>query len=125
MHGDLHAGNVALRDGRFATFDWTDASVAHPFFDLVTFARPPRDLPGGDALAARITAAYLALWEDYESPERLRDAWRLARIAGSLHQTVSYRSILAGLEDAARWEHADGLRRFTADSLDQLDESIA
>jgi hypothetical protein len=37
VHGDLHAGNIGLRGGRSVFFDWTDACVAQPFLDLVTF----------------------------------------------------------------------------------------
>ena len=34
LHGDLHLGNVALRDGGYLFFDWTDACIGFPFLDL-------------------------------------------------------------------------------------------
>jgi len=34
VHGDLHSGNIAVREGAYLYFDWTDGCVAHPFFDL-------------------------------------------------------------------------------------------
>lgn len=120
VHGDLHEGNIAVRDGRLQVFDWTDACVAHPFFDLVTLL-PSREQPAGAALAERMLSEYLRLWERYETAERLREAWRLASIAGSLHQLVSYRHIVAGLEPLSRWENADGLIEFAQQLLGELD----
>ncbi|MBI1880332.1 MAG: phosphotransferase [Chloroflexi bacterium] len=35
VHGDLHTGNVALVEGKLLFFDWTDACVTHPFFDVM------------------------------------------------------------------------------------------
>ena len=45
VHGDLHLGNVAHHDGLLTVFDWSDASVGHPFVDLVTLTRssPPEE----------------------------------------------------------------------------------
>ena len=39
VHGDLHLGNVARGPAGYRFFDWTDACVAHPFFDLLTLRR--------------------------------------------------------------------------------------
>jgi aminoglycoside/choline kinase family phosphotransferase len=36
VHGDLHLHNVAVDAGRYQFFDWTDACVSHPFFDLIS-----------------------------------------------------------------------------------------
>lgn len=36
VHGDLHLGNVARYAGSYLFFDWTDACVAHPFFDTIS-----------------------------------------------------------------------------------------
>jgi Phosphotransferase enzyme family len=36
VHGDLHLHNVAVNAGRYLFFDWTDACVSHPFFDLIS-----------------------------------------------------------------------------------------
>lgn len=35
VHGDLHAGNVVLREDRITFFDWTDAAISHPFVDMI------------------------------------------------------------------------------------------
>ncbi|HUM71585.1 MAG TPA: alpha/beta fold hydrolase, partial [Chloroflexota bacterium] len=35
VHGDLHGGNVAVQGNDFIYFDWTDACISHPFFDML------------------------------------------------------------------------------------------
>ena len=34
VHGDLHLSNVSRQAGQYVLFDWTDACVSHPFFDM-------------------------------------------------------------------------------------------
>jgi aminoglycoside phosphotransferase (APT) family kinase protein len=104
VHGDLHAKNIAVRNGRYLFFDWTDGCVSHPFFDLVVMLRHAAVLPDASAAVPRLRDAYLALWTDYEPMPRLRQAWALAAPLGALHQAVSYQHIVASLEPAARHE---------------------
>ncbi len=99
VHGDLNLGNVALRGGQYLFFDWTDACVSHPFFDLLTIVWEE------DAAArARLLAAYLQIWTAYAPLEELHAAWKLAEPLCSLHQAISYRSIVVNIEPAARHE---------------------
>jgi hypothetical protein len=97
VHSDLHIGNVAARDGSLLFFDWTDACVTHPFFDLVSIFDEE-----DAAVQARLRDAYLAGWGGYASPERLLEAWALARTLSDLHQAVTYQHILMGLEPSAQ-----------------------
>ena len=85
LHGDLHPRNVAVRDGRALSFDWTDGSVSHPFLDLVTFAEERSPI----SQDKRLTDAYLAEWEEFASPADLRRALELANELGALHQTMT------------------------------------
>ncbi|MGP3919538.1 phosphotransferase [Nonomuraea sp. 10N515B] len=88
VHGDLHLGNVARGPLGYLFFDWTDAAIAHPFLDLSSqFFQP-----GGSALDG-----YLARWADFDSPERLRAAWKLAAPLCALNQAISYASLAAHL----------------------------
>jgi aminoglycoside phosphotransferase (APT) family kinase protein len=109
VHGDLHGGNTAIRDGTPIFFDWTDVCLSHPFLDLMTL------LYEEEAVEVRLRDAYLALWTDYEPPERLLAAWTLARPLCALHQAVSYQAIMASLEARTRRENTgdagDWLRR--------------
>jgi hypothetical protein len=104
VHGDLHGGNVAIRDGRFLVFDWTDTCVAHPFLDPHMLCLDTSD---EDRVLLRET--YLAAWTGYEPIERLREAWALAEKLYGLHQAVSYQSMVNHVEEIVRGELVDGL----------------
>ena len=99
VHGDLHLSNVALVDGHYVFFDWTDAGVTHPFFDLIDVFRE-RD----DSVRERLRDAYLSMWLDYEPMDRLLDIWKDAESLAMLHHAVSYRHILANVEPGAGGE---------------------
>ncbi|MFD7155790.1 aminoglycoside phosphotransferase family protein [Kribbella sp. NPDC059898] len=86
LHGDLHPRNLAVRDGKVLAFDWTDAALAHPFLDLVTFVEPRSPLSADP----RVRDAYLAEWEEYATPTALRRAVDLAEEVGVLYQTITY-----------------------------------
>ena len=96
MHGDLHVGNVARRNGRLAYFDWTDACVAHPFVDLHSL-RWARD----EAERAAQLDATSSRGGRWRRARRLREAAALAGVVIPLHHAVSYRTIVAGLEPAS------------------------
>jgi hypothetical protein len=103
VHGDLHTGNVALRDGQPALFDWTDASVAHPFVDLATL------FDDDEEPTPRMADAYLASFREVAPPERLRAPLRLGRALGALLQAVSYHHIARSCEPAARTDWAGAI----------------
>lgn len=108
VHGDLNLGNVALHNEQYMFFDWTDACVSHPFFDLLTAI-----WEDDQEVRARLVASYLQLWTVYEPMERLREAWALAEPLCSLHQAVSYQAILRHTEAAAWHEHAGMIAEMT------------
>jgi hypothetical protein len=98
LHGDLHMNNVAAGPTRPVFFDWTDACVGHPFFDLITVVHGPIPLAGAspDGSRTRLRDAYLSAWTGYGTPGQLIDIWRAVEIVGALHHAVSYRAIAAG-----------------------------
>ena len=104
IHGDFHGGNVAVMDGRYLVFDWTDAAVSHPFFDLPTFFE--FDIPAEKREG--LAESYLRLWSDFESHERLWEAYRLSQPLAAIHHAVSYRNIVAVMEPTSRWEMSGG-----------------
>lgn len=109
IHGDLHLGNVARREGGFVFFDWTDAAVGHPFFDLISLHWQPSEAA---------LEGYLSAWTAYEPRERLPEAWTLAKPLVAINQAISYLAILSVLSEPID-EHLAGLtakwlRRFLA-----------
>lgn len=102
VHGDLHGGNIAIKDGRCTIFDWTDACIAHPFIDLPTMLEDiPQFIPD-PAAQTNLRDSYLAQWSDYGSPDRLLAAWSLAAPLAALHQAVSYHGIITSIEASER-----------------------
>jgi hypothetical protein len=120
VHGDFHPWNVATHDQGCVVFDWSDAAIGHPFMDLVPYVFRAGDI----GLRRAMVDAYLARWSDVASPERLREAVRLALPLGCLYQVVSYRGIFAGLNPDYRADmhgaDVDWLER----SLSVLDQGI-
>ncbi|MFI6742237.1 aminoglycoside phosphotransferase family protein [Nonomuraea sp. NPDC050451] len=74
VHRDFHPGNVVVRDGEILLHDWSFATVANPLFDLASWLL---DVSEPDA-AAYLDACFAA-WADIVAPERMRDAWRVAK----------------------------------------------
>jgi Phosphotransferase enzyme family len=119
VHGDLHLGNVAERDGSLVFFDWSDAGVAHPFLDLIDVTREE-----DSALRARLRDAYLAVWAGDGSSEELLELWAMAAPLASLNQAVSYRYICANVEAGStrelEWALPYWLRKVLETDFDAL-----
>lgn len=114
-HGDFHAGNIALEGEKIRFFDWTDACVTHPFFDLSVLIDFDSD-GRGEAMRD----AYLAEWTAYETPERLQEAFAIGYILGALHQAVSYEGIFNGVEEDQRGDWDMGVPFFARRIMQQI-----
>ena len=68
-------------------------------------------------LRERLLGAYLSEWTQFEPIERLREAFELARPAGTLCRALSWRDCIASLADPSRHRF---LRRAVALNLRQL-----
>ena len=117
LHGDLHLGNVAYKGGRYIFFDWTDASVGHPFFDLIVVHNERDAERKGRSLAASLQS-----WRAWGDEQVLQRTWRVATPLCFLHHAVSYLYILRNLPAAKRCELDDGLRFFWQKLLDWTPE---
>ena len=99
VHGDLHLGNIAGRDGSLLVFDWTDGCVTHPFFDMMGIY-----VQKHEELRSRFRNAYLDAWTEFESMNRLQRCWELAGSLYYLHHAISYQHITASLEAVSKPE---------------------
>ena len=99
MHGDLHGGNIALNEHGYVIFDWTDACISHPFFDLLTVVDNNFD-PMESGRREQLISAYLGEWaaRGYGSVEDLRATCDLALKLGPLYHAISYWQILRACE---------------------------
>ncbi len=106
VHGDLHLNNIALHEGNYIFFDWTDGCIAHPFFDLFLLSRENNQKSLRmwlENLLIRQSREhewdqYLSQWSHYETKERLLDAWEIARPLAALHHAITYQNMRHILE---------------------------
>jgi len=103
-HGDLHDGNVFVRDGRYLLLDWGDACVSHPFFTLSITLRAGRDGMGD---AGRVLDAYLEPFTALAPRRELVAAVPLARRVGDICGALKWRLIVPNLPPPHDAEHAD------------------
>jgi hypothetical protein len=99
VHGDLHGGNVAVQNGEFVYFDWTDVCISHPFFDMLNIF-----FEEDTAVRSQLRDAYLAEWTDFAPMDRLLAAWSLAEVLGAVHHAVSYWQIMANVEERNQYQ---------------------
>jgi hypothetical protein len=105
VHGDFHPWNAVVTDGGVCVFDWTDASVAHPFLDAVTFIGRSDDVQVRQELMRR----YLTTWDSQLDRDGLSELTRLALVVGALHQVHTYSQLIPTLmpEDVGQLRDGD------------------
>jgi hypothetical protein len=105
-HGDFAPGQIIVDDNSYVFIDWSDSSIAHPFFSMNFFsdiAEMSEYLPGVPGLRRRLRDAYLEPWTRYEPIDRLIEAYELAQSLSAFHNAVIYhRYILPNMENS--WE---------------------
>lgn len=103
-HGDFWPGQVVATAGGFGFLDWSDSSLAHPFFSLLLFLEELDDFfPRAPAARERLRDAYLAPWAAAAPGADLARAFELAQPLAALHHARAYHSVvLPNME--VRWE---------------------
>ena len=109
VHGDFHAGNVVVTDGRCMIFDWTDACIAHPFVDLATFLYMFGPPSTDAAVRDRLRDHYLQGWSDVMPHDEAVDLFERTEPAVAMHHAIGYQTVLAALDPSQRWEWASHL----------------
>ena len=106
VHSDFHLWNTAVQEERIIFFDWTDCSVAHPFFDMALFfsavkrAEAFADQP---ETLERLRELYLQQLTSLAPIESLRKALPLGEALGYLHQALNYRHLVRSIEPSDWW----------------------
>lgn len=120
VHGDLHAGNIAVTDEGALFFDWTDGCVGHPFLDAGLLLSQAPGLPES---GPRLRAAYLEPWQRYASPDRLQRLLERSAPLYALHQAVSYHGITTSVEAADRKAWASATPHFLRVALRTMEQA--
>lgn len=111
-HGDLHDGNVFVRSGGYAIFDWGDACVTHPFASLLVVLNAIAyrfHLEPGAAELVRLRDAYLEPWADAGSRGDLAEVVRWATRVHKVGRAVSWNRALSSVRPAERGEYGDAV----------------
>ncbi|HLK58754.1 MAG TPA: phosphotransferase [Chthonomonadaceae bacterium] len=102
-HGDLHAGNVALRAEGFVVYDWSHACVTYPFYGFGALLLDDDWFPERPDTVSRLRDVYLEAWTGYASLPQLREAFarwrRLRSLFAAIHQShvvAAYQERLQG-----------------------------
>jgi hypothetical protein len=108
-HQDLNDGNIFVGDRGSIFFDWSEASITHPFFSLrtvVVSVELTLDLEEGAAPLEELRDAYLEPWTRYVAREDLLRAFQLARRLWMIPAALAWHRILSSLEGREREEYA-------------------
>jgi hypothetical protein len=118
VHGDFHPDNVVIQEGRYMIFDWTDACVAHPFVDLLTFFHmfgpPSTDVEVRD----RLLDHYLVGWDSLTPHDETVALFRRTERLLAMHHAISYQEILDSLDPTERWQWESHLPWWLDKALD-------
>ncbi len=109
-HGDLHDGNIFVRDGSAIFFDWGDCSASHPFFSLrTTFVSLENSLniAEDDQIFDHLARIYLQSWTDYAAMEDLLAAFAIARRLWALSSMLVWYRIVSSLEPSQRGDYIE------------------
>jgi hypothetical protein len=103
-HGDFWAGQIIAGPEGFTFLDWSDSSIAHPFFSLLLFLIEIEDhFPKIPGVRERLRDAYLGPWAAHMPHAQLERAFELAQPLAALHHAITYqRVVLPNMEVA--WE---------------------
>jgi hypothetical protein len=107
-HGDFYYAQIIETGENSVFIDWSDSSVAHPFFSMYLFfaygAEEDRFPTLPDAWT-RLRDAYLEPWTIFEPMERLLAAFELSQALAAVHGAVFYQQfVLPHLETRQEWE---------------------
>jgi len=125
-HEKVHDANVLVsRDGYIFT-DWSDSSIAHPFFSLLVTLRTlvhwlKMDEHGPEI--RRLLETYLEPWRFYAPRRDLMEAYKIAERLGMLNRALSWHYSLENVPKELKIENADAVPEWLQDFL-QASQSV-
>jgi aminoglycoside phosphotransferase (APT) family kinase protein len=112
VHGDLWGPNTIVRDTKSdkgpLIFDWTDASIGHPFFDIYMSTTSEKN-------EARRTAqrqAHIDVWSEVVPRDKVIKALEMSEYVAPYYYVHSFRKVELNAPAESRWELIYLLQRF-------------
>jgi len=104
VHGDFWGPNVLVRDklsGKAPIiFDWTDASIGHPFFDIYWTILYTKN----ESLRSALRQCHIDIWSEKFPREKVVEAFDLSQQIAPYYYLLACRNIEANAPADARWE---------------------
>ena len=119
-HEEVHDANVLVNDDRYIFTDWSDSSVAHPFFTMLVTLRAAAHrlkLPEHGPELIRLRDAYLEPWTKFDTRGRLLAAFDLAYRLAMVNRALSWHDGLASLPEHHTQPYADSVPGWLQDFL--------
>ena len=89
VHGDFTPHNIAQRNGEPLVYDWTNASISFPFFDMVELLRH-REVR---TIQSQLKTAYLSAWTGCAPLSELEGLWVASEPLGFLFMALHFRAM--------------------------------
>lgn len=120
-HEEVHSANVLRNgDGRYIFTDWSDSSVAHPFFTMLVTMRAAAHrlkLAEDGPELARLQDAYLEPWTALLPRKQLQTAYDLAYRLAMVNRALSWHAGTASLPQQHKAPYADSVPGWLQDFL--------
>jgi hypothetical protein len=119
-HEEVHDANVLINGDRYIFADWSDSSVAHPFFSMVVTIRAVAyrlNLDENSPEMRRVRDAYLEPWTRFHGHRQLVEIYVRAYRLGMLNRALSWHYGTGALPLRLKTEHADAVPEWLQDFL--------
>jgi hypothetical protein len=119
-HEELTLPNVLVGERGYTYIDWSDSSVAHPFFSMVVTLRSTAywlKLEPHGAEMQRMVDAYLEPWTTFASRARVNEAFEVGIRLGILNRALSWQNTVRHLSAEQKQEYLDYVPDWLKDFL--------
>jgi hypothetical protein len=104
VHGDLWGPNTIVRDTKSdkgpVIFDWTDASIGHPFFDIYISTTSEKN---ADRRAAQ-RQAHIDVWSESFPRDKVTKALEVAEQVSPYYFVLSFGNVVRNAPSDSSWE---------------------
>lgn len=122
-HEEVHENNVLVRDGRYTFTDWSDSSIAHPFFSMLVTLRSVAHwlkLDEDGPEVRQVRDAYLEPWTALATRAELLAALKVAYLLGMVNRALSWHQGTGALPEKHREPYADSVPGWLQDFLNAM-----